>query len=111
MDTIFTSTFFTFVSFAVIGSVIVYLILLFDKKQRRKLKTILSQTGDVQPLFMQRAANDKLHTIKKICETDAAKARSLATRQLDELVAEYDSGKLSLPDYCNRLNRLLATVA
>ena len=111
METIFSSSFFTFIFFAVIGGAVVYLILLFDKKQRQKLNTILSKTEDVQPLFMKRAADQKLTSIKKICENDTASVRSLASKQLDELVAEYNSGKITLPDYCNRLSSLLAMVA
>ncbi|TWR27473.1 hypothetical protein FPZ43_13435 [Mucilaginibacter pallidiroseus] len=106
-----SSTTTIFLAFAVIGSVLVYLILLFDKRQRRKLKAVLSKTGDVKPLFMVRAANEKLHTIKQICDNDASAARTLVARQLDELVADYDKGNISLNDYCNKLNRLLAMVA
>jgi hypothetical protein len=111
MGVIFSSTLLTFILFTVIGSLIVYLILVFDKKQRAKLNTILSKTNDVQPLFMKRAANQKVNTIKQICEDDAAAARHLASKQLDELVAEFNAGKITLPDYCNRLSVLLAMVA
>jgi Sec7-like guanine-nucleotide exchange factor len=95
--------------FAIIGGTIVYLILLFDKKQRQKLNTILSKTKDVQPLFMKRTVDQKFITIKKICENDTTP--SLTSQQLDELLAEYNAGKITLPDYCNRLSGLLAMVA
>jgi hypothetical protein len=111
MGVIFSSRLLTFILFTVIGSLIVYLILLFDKKQRAKLKTILSKTDGVQPLFMKRAANQKLNNIKQICENDAAATRRLASKQLDELVAEYNAGRITLPDYCSRLSVLLAMVA
>ena len=109
MDGLFASSLFSFLLFCIAGSVIVYLILDFDKKQRRKLKTILLQTDDVQPIFMVRAANQKLNAIKSICEADTA--RTQVSRQLDELVAQYDKGNITLADYCNRLSTLLAKVA
>ena len=111
MDDFLTSSTFIFICFLVVGSAIVYLILLFDKKQRQKLNTILGQTKDVQPLFMQRAAQQKLNSIKQICENDTREGRLRVAQQLDELMADYDKGNISLPDYCHRLNILREQVA
>ncbi|TSD67504.1 hypothetical protein FFF34_008970 [Inquilinus sp. KBS0705] len=110
MSELFSSSLFTFCFFLVIGSVIVYLILKFDTIQRQKLNRIMASTRDVKPLFEQQATGDKLHTIKKKCSDNAIAHKQIA-QQLDELVANYDKGKISLPDYCSQLNRLLAMVA
>jgi hypothetical protein len=112
MGIIFTSSSSsTFIFFAVAGSVIVYLILLFDKMQRRNLKVIISKTDDVQPLFMQKAADQKLSALKQLCNKNETAYLKLVSKQLNELVARYDKGQMSLPDYCSRLNRLLDQVS
>nr|WP_294943749.1 hypothetical protein [uncultured Mucilaginibacter sp.] len=108
MEAIFTSSIATFFFFLFIGSVIVYFILKFDKQQRNKMNTILAQTRDVQPLFMAKSINHKLKAIKPELNTDVR--RDIA-KQLDELVAAYDRGQVTLPDYCHKLNSLLAQVA
>jgi hypothetical protein len=62
--TISTSSLLIFFSFLVVGSVIVYLILKFDKLQRRKMRVIINGIKDVQPLFVQRASVQKLIILK-----------------------------------------------
>jgi hypothetical protein len=113
MDTlsISASSLITFFSFLIVGSVIVYLILRFDKLQRRKMNILLTGAKDVQPLFMQRAAIQKLTSLKAANEGDDKEMRQKIAKQLDELVTDYDKGRVTLPDYCKRLNRLLAQVA
>ncbi|MEO7216177.1 hypothetical protein [Mucilaginibacter sp.] len=108
MNTIFTNSFTTFSFFLILGALIVYLILKFDKLQRNKMSGILAQTRDVQPLFVAKAINHKLKAIKP--ELNADSRRDIA-KQLDELVAAYDTGRVSLPEYCHKLNSLLAMVA
>jgi len=108
MVTLDHSSVFTFLFFLVIGSVIVYFILKYDKQQRSKMDAILAQTRDVQPLFLAKAASTKLKAIKPELNSDE---RQAIAQQLDELVAAYDKGQVTLPEYCNRLNRLLAMVA
>ncbi|RFZ85599.1 hypothetical protein DYU05_08380 [Mucilaginibacter terrenus] len=85
-----------------------YFILQYDKQQRNKMKKILTQTQDVQPLFMAKAINNKIKKIKP--ELNAADRTDIA-KQLDELVENYDRGRISLPDYCHKLNDLLSMVA
>ncbi|MBK0378292.1 hypothetical protein [Mucilaginibacter segetis] len=108
MNELFTSSLINCIYFIVIGAVIVYLILKFDKNQRKKLNKILEQTADVQPLFLAKDLSNKLHIVKSNLDSES---RLLISKQLDELVADYDKGQISLPDYCNRLNRLLAMTA
>ncbi|AMR33858.1 hypothetical protein A0256_21650 [Mucilaginibacter sp. PAMC 26640] len=98
----------TFIFFLLIGSLIVYFILKFDKLQRNKMKSILSKTRDVKPLLMTKAVSQKLRTIKPELNHES---RSDISKQLDELVEAFDKGQVTLPEYCSRLNRLLTMVA
>ncbi|MDB5287549.1 MAG: hypothetical protein JWR05_2498 [Mucilaginibacter sp.] len=74
--TISTSSLITFFSFLVVGSVIVYFILKFDKQQRRKMRVILNGIKDVQPLFVQKATVQKLTILKS--DTEKAGDRKYA---------------------------------
>lgn len=98
----------TFLFFLVIGSLIVYFILKYDKLQRTRMNAILAKTRDVKPLFMNKAMSNKLRLIKPELNLDSR--RDIA-KQLDELVVAYEKGQVSLPEYCSKLNHLLAMVA
>lgn len=108
MEAIFSSSLFTFFFFLVVGSVIVYFILKYDKQQRHKMSKLVAETRNVQPLLMAKAINHKLKSIKPELNSDSR--RDIA-KQLDELVAAYDRGQVTLPDYCHKLNSLLSMVA
>ena len=110
MNEIFTTSTVNFFCFLVAGSTIVYLILKFDKANRKKLNDVIVQAKDVQPMLMKKSAEQKLHHLKA-ARIDDKTTRTIVEQQLDELVAEYDKGHISLPDYCNKLNRLLAMTA
>ncbi|MGY4537684.1 hypothetical protein ACVW0P_002103 [Mucilaginibacter sp. UYNi724] len=110
MNELFTTSTANFFYFLVIGSVLVYLILKFDKQNRKKRNKILVQAKDVQPMYMRKAAQQKVNNIK-IALSDEKIDRRMVEKQLDELVKEYDQGHISLPDYCNKLNQLLAMTA
>ncbi|MES2060933.1 MAG: hypothetical protein V4456_03380 [Bacteroidota bacterium] len=110
MNEFFTTSTASFFYFMVAGSVIVYLILKFDKANRQKLNKVLLEAKDVQPMLMRKSAQRKLHTLKMAAHNGKTD-RTLVEKQLDELVADYDKGHISLPDYCNKLNRLLAMTA
>jgi hypothetical protein len=107
MNEIFTDTTSSFFYFLIAGSTIVYLILKFDKANRKKIKNVLEQSKDVQPMLLKKSAEHKIQSIKIASENDKL-ARAVVEQQLDELVAEYDKGYITLPDYCNKLNRLVA---
>ncbi|MET3980824.1 hypothetical protein ABIB62_003428 [Mucilaginibacter sp. UYP25] len=110
MNELFTTSTANFFYFLVIGSVLVYLILKFDKQNRKKRNKILVQAKDVQPMYMRKAAQQKVNNIKTAL-SDEKIDRRMVEKQLDELVKEYDQGHISLPDYCNKLNQLLAMTA
>ncbi|MES2266216.1 MAG: hypothetical protein V4520_05630 [Bacteroidota bacterium] len=110
MNDLFTTSTANFFYFLVAGSVLVYLILKFDKQNRKKLNKVLIEAKDVQPLYMRKSAQQKVQSLKIACAEQKID-RSLVEKELDELVKEYDKGHISLPDYCNKLNRLLAMTA
>ncbi|MEB0261447.1 MULTISPECIES: hypothetical protein [unclassified Mucilaginibacter] len=110
MNELFTTSTANFFYFLVIGSVLVYLILKFDKQNRKKLDKILMQAKDVQPMYMRKSAQQKVQSLKVACAEQKVD-RAIVEKQLDELVKEYDQGHITLPDYCNQLNRLLAMTA
>jgi arginase family enzyme len=110
MNEVFTTSTANFFYFLVAGSVIVYLILKFDKINRQKLNKVLLQAQDVEPMLMKKAAQHKLHALK-MATANPKVDRSVVAKQLDELVADYDKGHISLPDYCKKLNSLLAMTA
>lgn len=110
MNTALSSSTQTFIIFLVIGSVLVYLILLFDKKNRRKLNQVLQQASNTPPMLMQKAAAYKVQNLKSVC-AQVGPDRSAISKELDQLVADYDKGLIPLPDYCNKLNSLLSLSA
>lgn len=110
MNEIFTTSTVNFFYFMVAGSAIVYLILKFDKANRKKFNKVMVEAKDVEPMLMRKSAQQKVHTLKMAAQNSTTD-RSLVEKQLDQLVADYDKGHISLPDYCNKLNRLLAMTA
>jgi hypothetical protein len=110
MNDLFTSQTATFFYFLVAGSTLVYYILLFDKKNREKLTKVMIQAKDTQPMMMKKSAEHKVRALKAAVN-DRRFNHSQIEQQLDALVADYDKGLISLPDYCTRLNRLIAMTA
>ncbi|NHA04078.1 hypothetical protein G7092_09735 [Mucilaginibacter sp. HC2] len=97
-----------FYFFLVIGSVIVYLILRFDKQQRRKQKMLLKQTSDVQPLLLMQSLGQKLRRLNEALAQNVAKSEINA--QLKKITADYNCGRITIQVYNSRLNELLQRV-
>ncbi|QXV67303.1 hypothetical protein FPZ42_00510 [Mucilaginibacter achroorhodeus] len=110
MNDYFTSPTAIFFYFLVAGSTLVYFILLFDKKNRQKLSKILVEAQGTQPMLMKKAAEHKMRALKAAVN-DRRFDHSQVEKQLDKLVADYDKGLISLPDYCHSLNHLIAMTA
>lgn len=94
-----------FYFFLIIGSVAVYLILKFDKLQRRKEDALLIQTKNVQPLFLVRSTEQKLSRLNEVLNNGAA--GNQIGDQLKSLTADYNCGHISMQTYSNELNALL----
>ena len=97
-----------FYFFLIIGSVAVYLILRFDKQQRRKQRALLKQTNDVQPLLLMQSLGQKLNRLNEVLVQNSAKSE--IGDQLKKLTADYNCGRINMQAYNNQLNELLQRV-
>lgn len=102
-----------------------FLILKFDTKQNRKLKRVLKDTQNIEPLFLMRAAELKLKelntqlygNITLIANgADSGRininegVRQILTSQLSKLISDYNSGELNLKEYNRKLSEMIKTV-
>jgi uncharacterized membrane-anchored protein YhcB (DUF1043 family) len=94
-----------FYFFLIIGSVVVYLILRFDKLQRRKQKILQKQTGDVEPLLLMQSLRQKLNRLNEVITQHSA--QNEIGDQLKKISTDYNCGRISMQAYNNQLNELL----
>ncbi|MFI5157663.1 MAG: hypothetical protein ACHQF4_02290 [Sphingobacteriales bacterium] len=102
-----------------------FLILKFDTKQNRKVKKILKDTHNIEPLFLMRAAEQKLKVLNTQLYGNIALiangahsgrininegARQMLTSQLSRLISDYNSGELNLKEYNSKLGEMVQTV-
>lgn len=109
MNLLLTTSTAVFVYVLILGSAIVYLVLKYDKKNRQKLHGLLLQAEHTQP-FREHGKKHNVKTLKATGPTHQTDFKFIE-QQLDELVQEYDKGRITLPEYCSRLNRLLSMTA
>jgi hypothetical protein len=93
----------SFYFFVILGSVAVFLILYFDKQQRRKVKKTLMQTNDVEPLLMMQNMGKKLDRLNQIMGGGDSKIE----RQFHKSTADYKAGRINMSTYNKHLNELL----
>ncbi|MEO3408034.1 hypothetical protein AAFN85_29220 [Mucilaginibacter sp. CAU 1740] len=102
-----------FYIFLVGGSALVFLILQFDKQQRKRVNTLLKSTNDVQPLLMMQRMGQKLSEINTVLtasthNTDVpANVKREIELQLRQITYDYNNGHISLQAYNNKLSDLL----
>lgn len=118
-----------FFFFLVASVTLVILILQFDKKQTKKVNTILRETRSVPPLFLLKSTELKISTLKMALRYDdipqnMASAASMASiynnksesnrqtkvQDLKILSAKYNNGQMSLEAYNLKLDDLLEQV-
>jgi len=117
-----------FFFFLVAGVTIVVLILKFDKKQTEKVNTILKETRSIPPMFLLKATEQKIASLKAALHYDdiaqnMAAAASMANiynqtensrlskvQELKVLSSKYNNGLISLEAYNARLDQLLDQV-
>jgi hypothetical protein len=102
-----------------------FLILKFDTKQSRKVKKILEDTHNIEPLFLMRSTEQKLKELNTQLYGNIALiangvhsgrininegARQMLTSQLSKLTSDYNSGELNLKEYNNKLSEMIQTV-
>ena len=94
-----------FYSLLIIGSLVVLLILQFDIQQRRKVKKVLKQTNDVQPLLMIQSMNQKIDKINRALATTLNGDKIEA--QLRKSTEDYNAGRIDMQLYNRHLNELV----
>ena len=104
--------------FAAAGVVIVLLIIQYDITQRKKLKKVLKKTRNVEPLFMMQSAGQKLTTLKAAMaefeskmsnyglDMQAENVLNKITAKLEETMAAYNNGQVTLSEYYDMLSKL-----
>lgn len=97
-----------FYFFVILGSAAVFLILHFDKQQRRKVNKILHQTNDVEPLLLMQSLGQKLDRLNNALNKPTAPVN--VEQQLHKVTAEYKSGRINITTYNKKLSELLRTV-
>jgi len=106
-------------------SALMFMIMMFDVQQRRRVNKILKNTRDVQPLFLLRSTEEKLRQLNTILYgnmptgingvpsgrvTMNEGARQLMASQLGKLVSDYNARQVSLKFYNNKLGEMLQMV-
>lgn len=101
-----------FYLFLVAGVGLVFVILQFDKQQRRRVDVLLKNASDVQPLLMQRSMDQKLSRINTELSVNTSHAHGGKELEasLKQITVDYNTGKISLPVYNNKLGELLDTL-
>ncbi|UOE51419.1 hypothetical protein MTO98_10055 [Mucilaginibacter sp. SMC90] len=106
-----------FYLFLIAGAGVIFVILQFDKQQRRRVNSLLKNANDVQPLLMQRCMDQKLSKLsaelniyENHARTDDGVKQKLEA-SLKQITVEYNTGKITLPVYNNKLGELLHLLA
>ncbi|MGN8072768.1 hypothetical protein [Mucilaginibacter sp. SG564] len=94
-----------FYFFLIVGSLVVYLILKFDKQQRHKQKMLLKKISDVEPLLLMESLKQKVNRLNEVITRHSAKSEM--GDQLKKITADYNRGQISMQAYNNELNELL----
>jgi hypothetical protein len=102
-----------FYLFLIAGLGLVFVILQFDKQQRRRVNLLLKNANDVEPLLMQRCMDQKLNRIHTELNVDTYHAhigkdmKQELEANLKQITIDYNKGKMTLPAYNNKLGELL----
>ncbi|MBE9584316.1 hypothetical protein IM792_07645 [Mucilaginibacter sp. JRF] len=98
------------IPYAYAGAVILLLILIFDIRQRKKFNNILEKSQGFEPLLMKQATASKLYKVQTVL-SNVEKANTplyhKVSQKLDETTNDYNTGKMPLPEYANKLDLIL----
>lgn len=98
------------------GSFIVFMIIIYDIRNRKKVNDILRANKNVPPLFMLRSAELKIAAIRSALnipdygDVATEQAKENLMQQLEKLVAGYKNRELPLTAYYAKLGSLLISV-
>lgn len=102
-----------FYLFLIAGLGLVFVILQFDKQQRRRINSLLKNANDVQPLLMQRCMDQRLNKINAELTANTSylnRGNDLKQKvgaNLQQITVDYNTGKISLSVYNNKLGELV----
>ncbi len=102
--------------FLIVGIIVIYLIVKYEKQNNKKGEDILRANKNVPPLFMLRSAELKVNAIKSAlksstmsdaCDDEVIKAN----KELEKLIDSYKNRDIALATYYSKLGALLIRVA
>jgi hypothetical protein len=102
--------------FLIAGSILIYLIARYEKKNKNEVEDILRANKNVPPLFMLRSAELKVNAIKATLNNPAiammAGEHEVAKMQkeFESLMNGYKDREITLAAYYTKLGALLITV-
>jgi hypothetical protein len=105
-----------FYLFLVAGVVIIFIIVKYDKQNKKKVDDILRANKNVPPLFMLRSAELKVNAIRSALNTqdlfdsEKTELQKVLSKQLDQLIASYTNRQIALSAYYAKLGALLISV-
>jgi hypothetical protein len=104
-----------FYSFLVVGIVLIFAIVQYDKQSKKKVSVILRDNTNVPPLFMLRSADLKIKAIKAALHTHgefgiSREAKKEIANQLEQLMESYTNKQIALSVYYAKLGALLISV-
>ncbi|MBS1502495.1 MAG: hypothetical protein JST32_10565 [Bacteroidetes bacterium] len=105
-----------FYLFVAVGVIAIFLILQYEKQNRKKVNAILRANKNVPPLFMLRSAELKVNAIRAAINTpgspvaDHDEVRKSVKQQLEHLINDYTGRNITLATYYSKLGALLISV-
>jgi hypothetical protein len=104
-----------FYSFLVVGVVLIFAIIQYDKQSKKKVNAILRANKNVPPLFMLRSADLKVKAIKAALHSHgelgiSREAKKEIAHQLEQLIESYANRQIALTVYYAKLGALLISV-
>jgi len=103
-----------------------FFILKFDTHQSKRMRKLYKENEDLQPLFLQRSAEQKLKTLHTKLNgymtpgahdtmgyplNGSNNRKQAVANQLNELIADYNNGEINIKNYNTRLNELISMVS
>ncbi len=101
--------------FLIVGIIVIYLIVKYEKQNNKKGEDILRANKNVPPLFMLRSAELKVNAIRSAlkssdmsdaCDDEIVKAN----KELEKLIDSYKNRDIALAAYYSKLGALLIKV-
>lgn len=98
------------------GSFIVFMIIIYDIQNRKKVNEILRSNKNVPPLFMLRSAEIKIAAIRTALnipdygDAGTEQTKESLLKQLDKLIEGYKNREMPLTAYYAKLGSLLISV-